>query len=214
MNKKLVVIPIVASIALVLTVFSTMSFPEDKSESTELYHNTFLYSDTEKLKRFLSTLDVFMSEPVEIFDDTVNHYCTYVDLEGNEKISNYCVTSALTDSNHKPFGNLNMGGDDSAVPQMVLSIVDSSPFIDSKKNEVRQVFTTMIETLVCDCWEEQQPGGFESISDWLDTAEDRYVESGKTTLSSKISGLDQKQLILEITLKDSDYLWTLIILNS
>ena len=155
-----------------------------------------------------------MSDPIVVSDDTVNHYCTYVDLEGNEKIADYCMTSALTDSNHKPFGNLNMGGDNSAVPQMVLAIVDSSPFVDSKKDEVRQVFTTMIETLVCDCWQEQQPGGFESISHWLDAAETRYVESGKTSLISKISGLDEKQLILEITLKDSTYLWTLIVLNS
>jgi hypothetical protein len=71
----------------------------------------------------------------------------------------------------------------------------------------------MIETLVCDCWEEKRPGGFESIYQWLKTAEEHYLESSQTTLKSKITGLDQKQLILEITAKEEAYLWTLIIIK-
>ena len=28
----------------------------------------------------------------------------------------------------------------------------------------------MIETLVCDCWNDKQPGGFESVNAWIDAA--------------------------------------------
>ncbi len=71
----------------------------------------------------------------------------------------------------------------------------------------------MIGTLVCDCWDEKQPGSFESVSAWLNTAENKYAESSKTTLKSKINGLDNKKLILEITSKDESYLWTLIVIK-
>jgi len=71
----------------------------------------------------------------------------------------------------------------------------------------------MIESLVCDCWEDKQPGGFESVRAWLNTAEEKYAESSQTTLKSKITGLDNMTLILEITSTDESYLWTLIILK-
>jgi hypothetical protein len=67
--------------------------------------------------------------------------------------------------------------------------------------------------LVCDCWAEQHPGGFESIPAWLDAAQNKYSESSQTTLKSKIDGLAQKQLILEITATEKSYLWTLIVVK-
>jgi hypothetical protein len=71
----------------------------------------------------------------------------------------------------------------------------------------------MIENLVCNCWDAQQPGGFESVSAWLDAAQKKYSESSQTTLKSKINGLAQKQLILEITATEKSYLWTLIVVK-
>ena len=69
----------------------------------------------------------------------------------------------------------------------------------------------MIETLVCDCWNEKQPGGFGSVSIWIDAVEKRYLESGETTIKSTIEGLDEKQITLEITVAEKSYLWTLIV---
>ena len=66
---------------------------------------------------------------------------------------------------------------------------------------------------MCDCWAEQQPGGFASVSAWLDAAQTKYSESTQTTLKSKIDGLAQKQLILEITATEKSYLWTLIVVK-
>ena len=58
-----------------------------------------------------------------------------------------------------------------------------------------------------------RPGGFESIQSWLDAAEEKYDMSSQTTLKSKITGLENKSLILEITSTGESYLWTLIVLN-
>jgi hypothetical protein len=99
-------------------------------------------------------------------------------------------------------------------PIMAIAAIDSSTSFDSKSNEVEIVFETMVETLVCECWNEKQPGGFESIATWINAAETKYAESSQTIpLKSTITGLGDETLILEITLKNDSYLWTLIILK-
>jgi hypothetical protein len=34
----------------------------------------------------------------------------------------------------------------------------------------------MIESTVCECWEDESPGGFESVSDWIDAANSHHLE--------------------------------------
>ena len=95
---------------------------------------------------------------------------------------------------------------------MALGVIDVSS-LNSKRDEVRIVFETMVETLVCNCWEQQKPGGIKSVSAWIDTVKEKYIESSKPTLKSKILGMDNKKLILEITSNDESYLWTFIIIK-
>ena len=213
MNMKILIpilIAIVAVIAISAASFSVESKSKPLSEPT--YENDFTYADVDKITEILATQNISMSAPTEITDYTIKQYCTYFDEGDVQRIMKYCITTALLDSDGKPLGNINMGGS-SDYSTMALAIIEASPFLDSKDSEVNFVFQTMIETMVCDCWEEQQPGGFESVPQWLKTAEEHYLESPYTTLKSKIEGLDQKQLILEITPKDGKFLWTLIIIK-
>ena len=198
-----------------IIVLSAISFPfesQSKPLLEPVYETDFTYSDVDKIKEILATQNIVMSSPTEITDYTVGQYCTFFDDENIQRFMKYCTTTALLDSDGKPLGNINMGGSSDA-STMALAIIEASPFLDSKEDEVDFVFQTMIETLVCDCWEEQQPGGFDSVSQWLNAAERRYVESSQTTLKSKITGLDQKQLILEITATEESYLWTLVVVK-
>jgi hypothetical protein len=72
----------------------------------------------------------------------------------------------------------------------------------------------MIETLVCDCWDEKQPGGFESVNAWLEAAKIKFAESSQTIpLKSTITGLGDETLILEIKSTSDSYSWTLIVLK-
>ena len=122
------------------------------------------------------------------------------------------MTTALLDSTGTPLGNVNIGGTHEYA-LMALAVLESKPLLDSEKDAIGIVFETMIKTLVCDCWEQTQPGKFNSIKEWIDASESHYLNSGKTTLNSKISGLADKELILEITKTDNSYLWTLIIVK-
>jgi len=207
--KKLFLIPVLLGIAVVVSI-SIYSTSEDTSQSQSIYEVGFTFNDVDKIKKSLSTQKIFMSSPIEITDNTIEQYCPYfTDIQNPIE---HCATTAITDIHGNPLGNINMGGTTDG-PIMALAIIDSSPSLDSKQDVVNHVFQTMIETLVCDCWEEKQPGGFESVSAWLDVAAEKSAESTQNILTSKINGLENMNLILKITSTNEKYLWTLIILK-
>lgn len=208
--NKLILIPILLGVVIVVSLLS-ISENTSQPQSKPIYEIDFTFYDVEKIKTSLAKQNIFMSTPTAITDHTIEQYCAFYDDEIQKSIK-YCTTTALLDSDGEPLGNINMGGTTDG-PILALVIIDATPFLDSRENEVNFVFQTMIEILVCDCWEEQQPGGFESVSAWLNAAKEKYIESSKTTLKSNIVGLDNKKLILEITSKDESYLWTLIVLK-
>ena len=209
MNNK-ILLPIIIIIISAIAVFL---IPEDTSmpSSENLYQYGFTFYDVEKIKESLSEQNIFMSTPSPITDHTIENYCA-IRADILSTIT-YCTTTAIQDPNGKSLGNISMGGTPDN-PIMAIAAIDSSPLFDSKSNEVEIVFETMIETLVCDCWNEKQPGGFESVDDWLDAVKLKYAESSQSIpLKSTITGLANETLILEITLKNDSYLWTLIVLK-
>jgi hypothetical protein len=208
MNKK-ILFSILVSIGII---FVIVFFSGNVFDDQPIPEVNFIYSNVDSMQKILIAKNIVMSSPTVITDDTVGQYCTFFDDDGIQRFVQYCVTTALVDSDGEPLGNLNMGGNPIS-PSMALVMLEVSPDLDSKRDKIDFIFQTMIENLVCDCWNEQKPGGFESVSAWLDAAESKYSESSQTTLKSKIDGLAQKQLILEIITIDESYLWTLIVLK-
>jgi len=207
--NKLIFVPIILGIVVVVSLLLISENPS-KTQSIPIYEMGFTFNDVDKIKKSLSTQKIFMSSPIEITDHTIGKYCpSFADIQN---LLNHCATTVITDINGNSLGNINMGGTIDG-PIMALAIIDSSPFLDSKQDTVNYVFQTMIETLVCDCWEEKQPGGFESVSAWLDAAAEKYAESPQSTLTSKIEGLENMNLILKIKSTNENYLWTLIVLK-
>ena len=208
MNKK-IFIPIVVIIISTIAIFL---IPENSSmpSSENLYQFGFTFYDVEKIKVSLSDENIFMSTPSPITDHTIENYCSIRD--NILSTITYCTTTAIQDSNGKSLGNISMGGIPDN-PIMAIAAINSSPFLDSRSNEVEIVFETMVETLVCDCWNEKQPGGFESVGAWLYAANTKFSESSETYMKSTIDGIGSETLILEIKSTNDSYLWTLIILK-
>ena len=209
MNSK-IIIPI---IVIIISATAIFLIPEESSmpSAENLYQYGFTFYDVEKIKTFLSEENIFMSTPSPVTDHTIGNYCAIRD-DILSKIS-YCTTTAIQGPDGRSLGNISMGGVPDN-PIMAIAVIESKPFVNSKSDEVKIVFESMIESLVCDCWNEKQPGGFESIEAWIDAAEIKYVESSQTTpLKSTVDGLGDETLILEITTKNESYLWTLIVLK-
>lgn len=210
--NKLLVIPIVLGIAAVLAL--SLSFTTEDSNSKTIDNVGFTFYDVEKIKTNLATQNIVMSVPTAITDHTKDQYCAFFDANNVQKFVEYCTTTAIMNSDGKSIGNINMGGTIDGGPIMAVALVEASPLLDSSEDEVDLIFETMIEILVCDCWQEKKPGNFETVKQWIDAAKEHFSESDQTTpLKSKVSGLTQKEIILEVSATEKSYLWTLIILK-
>jgi len=83
----------------------------------------------------------------------------------------------------------------------------------SNLESLKITYQIMVESLVCNCWQDQKPGDLESVSDWIDAIKVHHLEGKQTTSHSEIDGLAQKQLLVEVTTNTEGYLWKFIITN-
>jgi len=207
MKKKVLILSLIAILIAVLVGFLIINF-NDISEP-EL---SISYVQTNKdLKDLLLGHDISMSSPLKLSGDAIDQYCTFFANDSLQNSIEYCTSTELKDSDGKYLGNIHMVGT-SEKPRFVIGVIQVSPLLDNL-DETKIIFQTLVESLVCTCWEEEKPGGFESVSAWIDAANAHHLEAKKTTSKSEISGLAKKSLLLEITTNTEGYVWKFIIPN-
>ena len=171
----------------------------------------FSYDLNSILKSSLASKKISMSNPLKISGNAIAKYCTfYSDVEKQKSIE-YCTSTELKDSDGKFLGNIHMVGNIDS-PNTVLGIIQTDPYM-SNLDSLKTTYEIMVKSLVCDCWQDQKPGDLESVSSWIDIVKSHHLEAKGITSSSKITGLAQKQLVLEVTTNTEGYLWKFIISN-
>jgi hypothetical protein len=172
----------------------------------------FSYVDSNSLmKSLLASKGISMSSALKISGGSIAKYCTfYGDIEKQNSIE-YCTSTELKDSDGEFLGNIHMIGSIDS-PNVVLGIIQTDPYM-SQIDSIKTTYQVMVESLVCDCWQDQKPGNLESVSAWVDAAKSHHLEGKSTTSNSQIAGLAQKQLLLEVTTNTEGYLWKFIISN-
>ena len=169
------------------------------------------YDSNSALKSQLASKGISMSTPLKISGGAIAKYCTFYSNAEKQNSIQYCTSTELKDSEGKFLGNIHMFGSTDS-PDAVLGVVQTDPYM-SNLDSLKITYQIMVESLVCDCWQDQKPGNLESVSAWIDAAKSHHLEATGTTSSSKLSGLAQKQLILEVTTNTEGYLWKFIISN-
>lgn len=169
------------------------------------------YDSNSALKSQLASKGISMSTPLKISGGAIAKYCTFYNNAEKQNSIQYCTSTELKDSEGKFLGNIHMFGSTDS-PDAVLGVVQTDPYM-SNLDSLKTTYEIMVESLVCDCWQDQKPGNLESVSAWIDAAKSHHLEATGTTSSSKLSGLAQKQLILEVTTNTEGYLWKFIISN-
>lgn len=208
MNRLLV--PLLVGVAVAIAV-SLIYNTEDSSEpqSTAIYDKGFTYYDIETIQTTLAEKNIVVSTPTAITDHTINQYCTYFE-RGLPKTVEYCTTTAVLDSQGNTLGNINMGGDTNS-PILAIANLETVS-LESNQEEVLAIIEALIETLVCDCWEEvKSDNDVESIPVWLETVHTFYYDSGERGIKSQVDDLGDSIILLEITPKENSILQTLII---
>lgn len=171
----------------------------------------FSYDLNSILKSSLASKRISMSTPLKISGGSIAKYCTFYSNAEKQRSVEYCTSTELKDSDGKFLGNIHMVGNTDS-PDAVLGIIQTDPHM-SNLDSLKATYEIMVESLVCDCWQDQKPGDLESVSSWIDIAKSHHLEAKGITSSSKITGLAQKQLVLEVTTNTEGYLWKFIISN-
>ena len=214
MNKKTLV-PVGVGIGVILIAIALMVPGNDEVQPIQEPENqpsTLSVSYVDTNKNLQSTLDlqqIRMSSPLKLNGFSIEQYCTFFSDESLQDSIEYCTSTELLDSKGQYLGNIHMVGAPSE-PWYVIGVIQTNPTV-SQLNEIKTVYRTMIESTVCECWEDEAPGGFESVSAWIDAANSHHLKAERITSKSEISGIAQKTLLLEITTNTEGYLWKFII---
>ncbi len=200
----IVVISVVASASLISNdgdeKFNTLSLPELE----------FTYDDSNsKLKQKLEFFDILMSSPIKLINrNYLEEFCTFFENEELQNQVDYCTSTELRDSEGKYLGNIHMVGS-RQMPKIILALIQTDPFWQNL-DDVKTVYNVVIEDLVCDCWNEVQPGDIQTIAGWIDKQRDFHTSDTKPTSKSNLS-LSGMQLQMELTTNTEGYLWKLLI---
>ncbi|QLH02640.1 hypothetical protein C5F47_03230 [Nitrosopumilus cobalaminigenes] len=210
MNKFILIsIPVVIGI-IILSSLLISNNESVEPESNLIYDAGFTYYDIEKIRNILAEQNIFVSSPTAITDQTIDQYCTYFQ-KGLPRSVEYCTTTAVVNADGDTIGNINIGGNTQS-PILAIANLETSS-LESNQEETIAVFKTMIETLVCDCWDEKKSADYESVTDWMEGVRTFYYDSDQRSITSKIDNLADHEIFLEITTMDNSVLQTLIILK-
>jgi len=212
--NKVVLISSVVVVALIISFsYILMSNNNDGvSSSSSSNHLALSYVDTNKeLQNDLQSLDIKMSSPLKLNGFSIDTYCTFFSDVLIQDSIEYCTSTELLDSKDQYLGNVQMVGSN-AFPQYVIGVFQTDSSV-SQLEDAKIVVNSMIELIVCDCWEDKKPGNFESVSVWIDAANSHHLENMSATSKSKINGLTERPMLLEITTNENGYLWKFLIAN-
>ena len=171
----------------------------------------FTYTDANaKLKEALSSEGISMSSPVTLKEKTdIDKYCTFLKDKEKQSLVEYCTSTELRDSDGEFLGNIHMIGSPS-FPRLVIVLVQVDPLM-SQIDSVKTVFSLVTKNLVCNCWEEKKPGGFETVSSLIDGLHQFHTGDVKPHSQSNQISIEGKSMQIELTTNTQGYLWELLI---
>ena len=208
MNKKIGISTAIgtATVAIIVGAVFTLNLPtEQKSEFSDVYAKL-----NSELKKILAENNILLSSPLRLSEkESISKYCTFFGEEEKQSLVDYCTSTELKDSEGKFLGNIHMVGDITN-PKLILAIIQVDPLM-SQLVDLKKVYGVAIEYLVCDCWQEQNPDGFETISDWIDAMKKFHTSDVKPHSRSKVITLEDNKLQLELSTNQDGYLWKLLI---
>ncbi|MFB5613353.1 MAG: hypothetical protein ACE5RL_08640 [Nitrosarchaeum sp.] len=211
MNKKIIT-PIAIGVitAIVLIIILVPSSQKQIPEPIPAIDFSYIASNAH-MKSLLESNGISMSSPIKFSGESIEKYCRFYDDDDKQNSIKYCTSTELKESDGKFLGNIHMTGSVNS-PDTVLGVIQTDPFM-SNLDSIKKTYQVMVESTVCDCWQDLKPGKLESVSAWIDAAKAHHLQAKSTTSNSEIDGLAHKRLFLEITTNTNGYLWKFVITN-
>lgn len=212
MKKNIIILigGVIVAITVASSIGLTFNNGGEKLNTLFLPELEFTYDDSNlKLKQNLESKEISMSSPIKLSDrKNLEVFCTFFENEDLQNQVEFCTSTELLDSEGEYLGNIHMVGN-IKMPKIILAVIQTDPFFENL-DDVKTVFSVVIEALVCDCWNEIQPSGIETIPQWIDKQRDFHTSDTKPTSKSNLN-LSGMQLQMELTTNTQGYLWKLFI---
>ena len=209
MSKK-IYFPVGIGIVIISIVLIISLDTDEKTNFEPTLALDFTYEDgNSNIKKTLEGTGISMSSPIKLSTPgNVEKFCSFFTDEDIQKLVEYCTSTELLDADGNFLGNIHMVGTRD-LPKLVLVVIQTDPFMNNLP-EIKSVFGSVIENLVCSCWEELKPSGIENIDEWIDRHREFHLDAIRTHSKSNLN-LEGKQLQIEITTNTEGYLWKLFV---
>lgn len=200
MNKNYIILIIVC-----LSIVSILVYTNDTPTNDG---SSLSYDQNKDIQLLLVESDIHMSSPLKLNGFSIERYCTFFSDSTIQRSIEYCTSTEILDSKGRFLGNVQMVGS-TAEPKYVIAAIQTDEIL-SQSDELKKIIDKVIDVTVCVCWEDESPGDFASVSEWIDAAYAHHKE-GTSTSKSTISNLVGKDLLLEVTSNQEGILWKLLI---
>jgi hypothetical protein len=195
-------------IAIMILSYSVSVPSKPKTDALDL---DFTYDEANSnLKTSLQSQSISMSSPLKFSKQAdIEKYCNFFSSEEKQKLVEYCTSTEIKDAKGTFLGNIHIVGSQNA-PGAVIAVLQTNPTMDNL-DEIKIVFDAMTKELVCDCWQDVKPGGYDTIEKWVDALRDFHTAGDKPHSKAKPLELDSKHLQIELTTNKDGYLWKLLV---
>lgn len=208
---KYLYVGIGAAVAVAVMIF--MFSYNEKSETPKIDSLSldFTYDEANSvLKQSLKSQGIVMSSPLRFpKQQEIEKWCKFFSDQEKQKLVEYCTSTEIKDQSGSFLGNIHMVGSPAA-PKLVLVVLQSNPMMDNM-NQIMTVFGIVTKELVCDCWEDIKPGGYDAIKDWIDALRDFHVSGSKPHSESTSISLASKHMQIQLTTTQDGYVWEMLI---
>ena len=205
---------VIAAIVVVLVILPNISNQStdntDQSQISPLDLD-FTYDEANSdLRTTLLSHNINMSKPLQFFSQSdITQYCNFFSDQKRQALVKFCTSTEVKDANGNFLGDINMVGSTRA-PGLVISAIQTDPAM-SNLNDVKTIFSAVINETTCDCWDKEKPRGYATLSDMIDAFRDFHIAGKKPDSTSQSVPLGSEHFELELTTNQSGYLWKLLV---
>jgi hypothetical protein len=162
------------------------------------------------LKHTLAQQHINMSNPLRFSTQTdINRYCNFLSNQTKQAMITYCTSTELKDSHDNFLGNINMVGSNLA-PVLVIAALQSDPSF-SNYNDIKTVFSNVVNETICQCWDKEKPGGYPTLPAMMDAQRNFHLAGNQTDSTTHGIPLGGVHFEIEITTNDKGYVWKLLV---
>ena len=207
---------IIAEIAIAAVVIAVIEFlpmaglNTTTSQSKQIAFLDFSYDEeNDDLRTNLALHHINMTHPIRLSSKAdVSQYCNFLTDPTRQALVTYCTSTVLT-SKKGNLGDINMVGS-ADLPGLVVVALQSNPML-SNYDDVKTVFSTVINSTICSCWEKENPDGFLTMSALVDKLRDTHLQTKEPTTSTHVIPLGNKHFKIELTTNTEGYMWNLLV---